>query len=84
MRSKPNPPAQLRRAVPIIALVAMALICSAVLAAKDGGARRHAKGEYDAATHTYVVAPGDDLTHIGRRFGISVSELKTLNALTGY
>jgi LysM repeat protein/phosphoserine phosphatase len=64
-------------------LGSLVLIGSGVLAAEDGGARQHAKGDYDAAASSYNVAAGDDLTTIGRRFGVTVEALKMLNALTG-
>ncbi len=74
-----------RRSTVALAIVlgAIALVGAGTLAAADSAARPHAKGEYDAATQTYTIAPGDDLTHIGRRFGISVRELQTRNGLTG-
>ena len=64
--------------------------CAAVLAAAlslgsaqaaDQGPRHHAQGQYDPATAGYVVAPGDDLIEIGKRFGVSVTELKEWNGL---
>jgi len=62
----------------------LAMLCiGGALAAADSGPRPHAKGEYDPATNSYSIAAGDDLTTIGRRFGITVAELKTLNGLTG-
>jgi len=49
--------------------------------AADQGPRRHGQGQYDPATAGYVVAPGDDLIEIGKRFGVSVAELKEWNGL---
>jgi len=75
-----------RRWAGVIVFIVSALVLlagSGASAAEDMGPRPHAKGEYDSATSTYTVAAGDDLTTIGRRFGISVADLKALNALTG-
>ena len=72
---------RLARTMLIVGLFAMLGIGSA-LAAQDSGPRRHAKGDYDVAAGTYLVAAGDDLTTIGRRFGVTVEELKTRNGLT--
>jgi len=83
MRSQSNPLQRLLHPMLGIGLSFLLLMGTGVLAAEDGGARQHAKGDYDAATNTYIVAAGDDLTTIGRRFGISVADLKALNALAG-
>jgi LysM repeat protein len=68
---------------PILAVVAMALVGGAVLAADDSGSRTHATGQFDAATNTYTVAVGDDLSHIAQRFDTTVAELTALNKLSG-
>ncbi|MGB5834911.1 MAG: haloacid dehalogenase-like hydrolase [Thiohalocapsa sp.] len=83
MKNKFKLAARLGRVLRVSALAAIALISTGALAAVDGGPRPHAKGHYDAATDSYEVAAGDDLATIGRRFGITVGELKTLNALSG-
>jgi len=49
--------------------------------AADTGPRHHARGEYDAATATYVVAAGDDLDAIAERLEIPVAELMHENHL---
>ena len=43
---------------------------------------KHAKGYYDPANGTYVVAPGDDLYEIARRFGTTVVAIGEANAMT--
>ena len=68
-----NPPSPLRGAMLAIAAVAMVLMGSGVLAAADRGSRAHATGQFDAATNTYTVAVGDDLSHIAQRFGTTVA-----------
>jgi len=82
MREQPKLSIHLVRTMLAVSLLVV-LGTSDVLAATDSGPRAHAKGQYDASTLTYTVAAGDDLTAIGLRFGISVAELETLNALTG-
>jgi len=77
------PPNRPRSPILTIVAMALALMGGAVLAVDDSGSRTHATGQFDAATNTYTVAAGDDLTTIGRRFGTSVADLKALNALTG-
>ena len=59
------------------------MTCLAVGSAQaaDQGPRKHARGEYDGATATYVVAAGDDLSVIGERFGVPLQTLKTENKL---
>ena len=49
--------------------------------AADQGRRDRAQGQYDATTAGYVVAPGDDLIDIGKRFGASVADLQAWNGL---
>ena len=41
----------------------------------------HARGYYDPENGTYLVAPGDDLLEIARRFGTTVEALEQANAL---
>ena len=83
MRTKPTGAARMARKVLVGGLLAAAVGGGAALAAADSGQGQHAKGQYDASSSTYTVAAGDDLTHIGRRFGITVDELRTLNNLSG-
>jgi len=64
-----------------LALGAIALIGTGVLAAQDSGPRQHAKGGYDASADAYTVAAGDRLTDIAQRFSTSVDELQALNEL---
>ncbi len=49
--------------------------------ADDQGAHHHASGAYDSATATYVVAEGDDLIEIARRFAVTVEALMERNGL---
>ena len=56
-------------------------LCVGAVQAADSGPRHHARGEYDAATATYVVAAGDDLDAIGERFEIPVVDLMRENQL---
>jgi protein-tyrosine phosphatase len=49
--------------------------------AVDQGPHHRAQGQYDPTTAGYVVAPGDDLIEIGKRFGASVADLKDWNGL---
>jgi LysM repeat protein len=50
--------------------------------AVDTGPRHHAQSQYDTLTATYVVVEGDDLIEIGKRFEVSVDELKARGKLT--
>ena len=49
--------------------------------ADDQGAHHHARGAYGSATATYVVAEGDDLIEIARRFAVTVEALMARNGL---
>jgi len=69
-----------RRLAPALA-IALAVASAAALAA-DLGPRQHARGDFDSKTSTYVVAKGDDLTHIAERFELSVEALKAHNTLS--
>ena len=69
-----------RAACSVLALTACLSIGSAQAA--DQGARHHAKGDYDAATGTYEVVKGDDLTEIGERFEVPLDGLKAENNLS--
>ena len=42
---------------------------------------KHATGYYDPANGTYVIAPGDDLYEISKRFGTTVAALEQANGL---
>jgi len=42
---------------------------------------QHAKGYYDPTSGTYVIAPGDDLFEISKRFGTTVLALEEANGL---
>ncbi len=85
MRLNPISPLQapvtrgLGRVCSILALMTCVAIGGA--RAADQGPRNHARGEYDSATATYVVAAGDDLSSISERFGIPLQTLKTENKL---
>jgi|GEM_PF-2363373 len=82
MRENLRPVVRLSRAIVAVSLLIM-LGLGGVLAATDPGPRPDAMGPYDASTRTYRVAAGDNLTAIGRRFGITVAELTALNKLSG-
>jgi len=43
---------------------------------------KHARGYYDPDNGTYVVAPGDDLYAIAKRFGTTVEAIGEANAMT--
>ncbi len=43
---------------------------------------KHARGYYDPDKGTYVVAPGDDLYEIAKRFGTTVEAIGEANAMT--
>ncbi len=43
---------------------------------------KHARGYYDPDAGTYVVAPGDDLYEIAKRFGTTVVAIGEANAMT--
>ena len=43
---------------------------------------KHARGYYDPEKGTYVVAPGDDLYEVAKRFGTTVEAIEETNALT--
>jgi hypothetical protein len=64
-----------------LALAVLACFIFGSAQAADSGPHKHAEGQYDAASGSYSVAPGDDLDAIAERFGVSVTELKTLNKL---
>ena len=61
--------------------LALCLIAFGALAA-DQGSRHHARGDYDSSAATYVVAKGDDLIQIARRFETTVAALKAENGLS--
>jgi LysM repeat protein len=42
---------------------------------------KHARGFYNPATGTYLIAEGDDLIEIARRFGTTVEALEATNDL---
>jgi LysM repeat protein len=42
---------------------------------------KHARGYYDPATGTYLIAEGDDLSEIAKRFGTTVEALEAANGL---
>jgi LysM repeat protein len=42
---------------------------------------KHARGYYDPDSDTYVVAPGDDLFEISKRFGTTVEAIEQANGL---
>ncbi len=84
MRDQPNSAARVGAAVFVILVCIVGLIGAGALAAADSGPRKHAEGQYDAATNTYTVKAGDDLTEIAERFGTTVEALeKTLNKQRG-
>jgi LysM repeat protein/phosphoserine phosphatase len=82
MRENLRPVVRLTRAIVAVSLLIVLGLCG-VLAATDPGPRPDAMGPYDASTRTYRVAAGDNLTAIGRRFGVTVAELQSQNGLTG-
>ena len=43
---------------------------------------KHARGYYDPDNGTYIVAPGDDLYEIAKRFGTTVVAIGEANAMT--
>ncbi len=63
----------------ILALTACLAAGSAQAA--DKGSRHHARGQYNAATATYLVVDGDELVVIGERFEVPVDTLKEKNKL---
>ncbi len=63
------------------ALVLVACLVAGGAQAADTGARRHAKGQYDSFTATYVVVKGDELTAISERFKIPLEAIKARNKL---
>jgi len=75
-----NPPLLLPRRL-CGALAVMICLYVGGTQAADTGPRHHARGEYDAATATYVVAAGDDLGAIAERLEIPVAELMRENHL---
>ena len=77
---KPPFTTKCKAACSVLALSACLAFGSAQAA--DQGARQHAKGEYDAATGTYEVVKGDDLTKIGERFEVPLDTLKAENNLS--
>ena len=62
-------------------VLAVCLALAAPALADDSGPCRHAEGSYDAAIGTYTVAPGDVLSAIAARFGLTVEVLEQQNAL---
>jgi phosphoserine phosphatase len=82
MREKRKMVIRLARNMLAAGLIAVIGIGDA-LAATDSGPRPDAKGQYDASTKTYTVATGDDLSTIGRRFGVTAAEIVRLNGLSG-
>lgn len=50
----------------------------------DSGARRFATGAYNPTTRTYLIAPGDTLFGIARRFGVNVYTLQYTNGITNW
>ncbi len=42
---------------------------------------KHARGYYDPDSGSYVVAPGDDLFEISKRFGTTVEAIEQANGL---
>lgn len=42
---------------------------------------KHAMGYYDPANGTYLIAPGDDLYEISKRFGTTVQALEEANGI---
>ena len=83
MTNELNMAACWRAAARCLGFCALLLGAVGAFAVDDGGPRLHANGEFDAAGNLYTVAAGDDLTHIARRFGITVGDLQAGNALTG-
>ncbi|MGA7979118.1 MAG: LysM peptidoglycan-binding domain-containing protein, partial [Chromatiaceae bacterium] len=73
------PPFTLRQLGGVLAV----LVCLAAgsVQATDEGPRHHAEGQYNAASATYTVAPGDDLDAIAERLGVSVAKLRAANRL---
>jgi hypothetical protein len=63
------------------ALAVLACLCVGGTQSADTGPHHHARGEYDAATATYVVAAGDDLDAVAERFEVPVAELMRENQL---
>lgn len=43
---------------------------------------KHARGYYNPDTGTYLIAPGDDLLEIAKRFGTTVVAIGEANAMT--
>lgn len=66
----------------VVGLALAACLTIGSVQAADQGERPHARGEYDSATATYVVAEGDDLTAISERFEVTVDALKAQNKLS--
>lgn len=62
-----------------LALGVTATTCVAISA--DLGPRQHAHGNFNREVSTYVVAEGDDLSHIAKRFELSLEALKAHNGL---
>jgi hypothetical protein len=58
-----------------------AFLAAGSVQATDKGVQRHAQGQYDILTATYVVAEGDDLIAIGERFEIPLETIKAQNKL---
>jgi LysM repeat protein len=80
---RPNPrPRLAQHILPVLAVFTW--LCVGAAHAADLGARRHALGQYDTVTATYVVAEGDDLAALSERFEVPLQELKTGNKLTSH
>ena len=58
-----------------------ALMVMALLLSNGIQAQEHASGFIDPLSGVYTVASGDDLYAIGKRFGVTVDELKHANGL---
>ncbi len=67
--------------ITVLTLAGLVLAVSSIAPAADRGPSHHAQGSYDAAAASYRVAEGDDLIMIGRRFGVTVADLKQANRL---
>jgi len=62
-------------------LGAALVVAAAAVPAAHRGARHHAEGQYNAATSTYRVVAGDNLSAIAERFGVTVAKLMDANKL---
>ncbi len=82
MRDQSNFSVHRSAAAYVICMGVLGLAVGSALASGDSGPRKYAEGAYDAATDTYTVIAGDDLSGIAERFGTTVGELEMLNRLT--